>query len=115
MDGSVSLSLDAEDATVDAASDTLSWSVASQPWEDGDTLMLRIRRGPNRPPVFDTSTYAFTVREDAPAWRVIGYVSASDPDARDSPLVLHHRRQRGRPVPARSQQRRASGLEGAGL
>ena len=85
MDGTVSLFLDAADATADAANNTLSWTVASQPWEDGDTLMLRIRRGPNRPPVFDTSTYAFTVREDTPAWHIIGSVSATDPDAGDSP------------------------------
>ena len=85
LDGTVSLSLDTADATADAANNTLSWSVASQPWEDGDTLMLRIRRGPNRPPVFDTSTYAFTVREDASAFHIIGFVSASDPDAGDSP------------------------------
>ncbi len=43
LDGTVSLSLNADDATVDAANDTLSWPVASQPWEDGDKLMLRIR------------------------------------------------------------------------
>ena len=42
LDGSVSLSLDVADATVDAANDTLSWSVSSQPWEDGDKLMVRI-------------------------------------------------------------------------
>ena len=35
LDGTVSLSLDVLDATVDAANRTLSWSVASQPWEDG--------------------------------------------------------------------------------
>ena len=52
--------------------------------------MLRIRRGPNRPPVFDTSTYAFTVREDAPTWRVIGHVSATDPDAGDSESVRYY-------------------------
>ena len=44
LDGTVSLSLDVADATVDAANDTLSWSVDSQPWEDGDMLMVRIRR-----------------------------------------------------------------------
>ena len=44
LDGSVSLSLHADDATVDAANDTLSWSVASQPWEDGDELMVRVRK-----------------------------------------------------------------------
>ena len=46
LDGSVSLSLNADQATVDAANDTLSWSVGSQPWEDGDELMVRVRRGP---------------------------------------------------------------------
>ena len=46
LDGTVSLSLHADDAKVDAANDTLSWSVASQPWEDGDELMVRVRRGP---------------------------------------------------------------------
>ena len=43
LDGRASLSLNVDDATVDSANDTLSWVVASQPWEDGDTLMLRIR------------------------------------------------------------------------
>ena len=43
LDGSVSLSLSADDATVDAANQTLSWSVPSQPWHDGDELMLRVR------------------------------------------------------------------------
>ena len=85
LDGTVSLSLYTADATVDTTTDTLNWSVASQPWEGGDTLMLRIRKAPNRPPVFDTSTYAFTVREDTPAQRIIGSISATDPDAGDSP------------------------------
>ena len=43
LDGSVSLSLLVDDVTVDAANHTLSWSVSSQPWEDGDKLMVRIR------------------------------------------------------------------------
>ena len=43
LDGTVSLSLHANEATVDPANNTLSWNVASQPWEDGDLLMLRIR------------------------------------------------------------------------
>ncbi len=43
LDGTVSLSLDVADATVDAANGTLSWSVSSQPWEDGEKLMVRIR------------------------------------------------------------------------
>ena len=86
LDGTVSLSLDAADATADSANNALSWTVSSQPWEDGDKLMLRIRKSkvPNRPPVFDTSTYAFTVREDAPTFHVIGSISASDPDPGDS-------------------------------
>ena len=45
LDGSVSLSLNAADATVDSAAGTYSWPMASQPWEDGDKLMLRIREG----------------------------------------------------------------------
>ncbi len=33
-----------EAATIDAANNTLSWSVSSQPWHDGDKLMLRIHK-----------------------------------------------------------------------
>ena len=43
LDGSVSLSLQVANATVDAANRTLSWAVGSQPWQSGDLLMLRIR------------------------------------------------------------------------
>ena len=43
LDGSVSLSLDVADATVDAANNALSWPAASQPWHSGDKLMVRIR------------------------------------------------------------------------
>ena len=43
LDGSVSLSLVVDEATVNAANGTLSWAVAEQPWEDGDKLMVRIR------------------------------------------------------------------------
>ena len=43
LDGSVSLSLQVANATVDAANRTLSWAVGSQPWQSGDKLMLRIR------------------------------------------------------------------------
>ena len=42
LDGSISLSLAVDDATVDGANKTLSWTVSEQPWEDGDKLMLRI-------------------------------------------------------------------------
>ena len=43
LDGRVSLSLIIDDATVDAANNTLSWSVSPQPWDDGDKLMVRMR------------------------------------------------------------------------
>ena len=188
LDGSVSLSLVADDATIDDANNTLSWTVAEQPWHDGDKLMVRIRkalpapedvsvslsggtytiswsavtgaadyrvqyrtggseaewtdldattgtsqtfspeggvacsttyefrvqaRGDgttypaewsklsesishtnsagkcNRPPVFDSATYTFTVSEDASVWpdsHVVGFVSASDPDEGDGLL-----------------------------
>ena len=43
LDGSVPLSLDVDDATVDAANNALSWNVSEQPWHDGDKLMVRIR------------------------------------------------------------------------
>ena len=43
LNGGVSLSLSVADATVDSASNTLSWSVSSAPWESGDKLMVRIR------------------------------------------------------------------------
>ena len=43
LDGTVSLSLQVADATVDATNGTLSWTVTSQPWQNGDKLMLRVR------------------------------------------------------------------------
>ena len=42
LDGSVSLTLSFDDAT-QGGSGALTWSVASQPWQAGDLLMLRIR------------------------------------------------------------------------
>ena len=51
LDGAGSLSLSVANATVDAANDTLSWAVSSQPWEDGDTLMVRIHDGSAAAPV----------------------------------------------------------------
>ena len=44
LDGLVSLSLDVDNAAMDAANQTLSWTVASQPWQSGDQLMLRIHK-----------------------------------------------------------------------
>ena len=78
LDGTVSLSLDDADATVDDANDTLSWSVSSQPWEDGDLLMVRIREAPPEP-VFESSSYTFDAAEDAEVGTVVGTVSATDP------------------------------------
>ena len=46
LDGTVSLSLDVFDAAVDTVTNTLTWSVSSQPWHDGDLLMVRIREAP---------------------------------------------------------------------
>ena len=46
LDGTVSLSLDVFDATVDSVNDTLNWTVSEQPWDDGDLLMVRIREAP---------------------------------------------------------------------
>lgn len=46
LDGSVSLSLDVADAVVDEENDTLSWTAESQPWEEGDLLMVRIHGEP---------------------------------------------------------------------
>ena len=44
LDGSVPLSLQVADATVDATTGTLSWTVTSQPWQNGDELMLRVHQ-----------------------------------------------------------------------
>ena len=43
LDGSIDTSLEIADAIVSQTAATWTWSVASQPWEDGDLLMLRIR------------------------------------------------------------------------
>ena len=46
QDGTVSLSLDVADATADTVNDLLSWTLASQPWQSSDQLMVRIRKDP---------------------------------------------------------------------
>ena len=43
QDGSVALSFFTNSATVDSTAGTYSWPMTSQPWENGDQLMLRIR------------------------------------------------------------------------
>ena len=53
LGGTVALSLDGGAATADPAAGTLTWAVASQPWRQGDELMLRIRKsaaGPTATP-----------------------------------------------------------------
>ena len=51
LDGSIDTSLDIADATVNQSAATWTWSVASQPWDDADLLMLRIREtGTGQPP-----------------------------------------------------------------
>ena len=45
LDGRVTLSVEVDGASVDAARNTLRWSVDSQPWEEGNKLMVRIREG----------------------------------------------------------------------
>ncbi len=42
LDGSISLSLHTDDATLDPDNNTLTWPVSEQPWHSGDKLMLRI-------------------------------------------------------------------------
>ena len=79
LDGSATTTLAIADATVDSAAGTYSWTAASQPWQAGDKLMLRIRTAPS-PPEFATPTYSFTVAENASTFHVVGQVSADDPD-----------------------------------
>lgn len=49
LDGSVSLSLLTDTAAQDSAAKTLTWDVPTQPWHDGDLLMLRIREDTAEP------------------------------------------------------------------
>ena len=50
LDGSIDTSLDIANATVNQTAATWTWSVASQPWQDGDLLMLRVRDSSATPP-----------------------------------------------------------------
>ena len=86
LDGSASLTLKTNDATVDSAAGTHTWSVTTQPWHNGDKLMLRIR-DTQRPPSFASETYNFTVKENASAFTIIGTALATDPGEGDE--VLH--------------------------
>ena len=44
LDGNIILSLFADDATANSTAGTYTWTMSSQPWADGDKLMLRIRQ-----------------------------------------------------------------------
>ena len=56
-DGNVSLSLKANDGTVDSTKETYRWSVANAPWAAGDLLMIRLREASTTvTPVTPTAT-----------------------------------------------------------
>ncbi len=61
LDGTVSVSLAVDEATVDAANNTLNWSASSQPWKNGDLLMLRIRAVPATPTPTPVPRYSCTI------------------------------------------------------
>ena len=44
LDGSVSLSLDFDEAVMNRGGGVLTWKMLDQPWKAGDKLMIRIRR-----------------------------------------------------------------------
>ena len=44
LDGSVSLSLDFDEAVMNRGSGALTWKMLDQPWKAGEKLMIRIRR-----------------------------------------------------------------------
>ena len=75
LDGMVALSLDGGAAAVSGG--TLTWSVAAQPWQADDKLMLRIRQ--SGAPIFDEESYGFSIGEHAELAATVGTVSATDP------------------------------------
>ena len=80
LDGTTALSLDGGAAAVSGG--TLTWSVATQPWQSGDKLMLRLRDAPapdptSTPTSAPTPTNAFSVAEDAAVGAAVGTVSAT--------------------------------------
>ena len=89
LDGTVSLFLKVADATTTGS--TLSWPVASQPWEDGDKLMVRLYQATETTCAETTfgacvlasspASYAFSVSEDAAVGHAVGTVSATSPTA----------------------------------
>ena len=80
LDGMSVLSLNTLD--IPTENGTLSWTV-EQPWEAGDKLMVRIRKGPNTDPVFEQDSYTWSVAENADQYDVVGEVVATDRDGDD--------------------------------
>ena len=68
LDGSASLTLSMSAAAADETAGTLTWTVADQPWEDGDQLMMRISVVPEvfledvDSPVIQGESDSFTLR-----------------------------------------------------
>lgn len=61
LDGTAALCLDAAAADADPSVSTLTWSVATQPWREGDQLMLRIgKTGTPGPTATSTPTTTLT-------------------------------------------------------
>ena len=79
MDGSVGLSLETSEATVDTVAGTLAWSVPNQPWHDGDMLMLRISPSTTSP--LPTSTPEPTPTPEPIATPVPTPVPTPDPSS----------------------------------
>ena len=74
LDGTVARSLNGGAATV--SGNNLTWNVATQPWQAGDKLMLRISQ--TGAPVFGQGSYAFSIGEHAELAAAVGTVSATD-------------------------------------
>ena len=91
LDGTLAHTVAVGDATRDG--DTLSWPVDASPWPAGDQIMLRVYRkvastctvsedgmkpgACYEKPAFRSSSYAFTLAEDAKVSRNVGAVSAT--------------------------------------
>ena len=57
-------------------------------WGEPSGVVSHTTGSCNLPPVFATSTYAFSVSEDTAAWSVVGFVLATDPNEED--FVTYH-------------------------
>ena len=91
LDGSVAVLLKAADAT--RTGSTWTWTMSSQPWQEGDKLMVRLYgvtdttcAGESVPfaacvLTFSPASYAFSVLEDAAVGHAVGGVSATSPTA----------------------------------